>query len=574
VSERLDKIEAACGNRTGSGVPALGRLRAHGAAPGGWAMRIDRLKLENFRCFSRYEIELAPRFTLLIGDNGSGKSAMLDALAVAAGSFLLGVSQKGVEARNIKPDDVRLAPLWVGQSLSREEQGATVVAAEGEVDGRPIRWSRSLSGRKAKTNRQDARPIRDIARDMDGRVRAGKPVTLPVIAYYGSGRLFHSLRDRPTPAGNLVSRLAGYEQCLSPASDPKRLFRWFKTNELAALQKGEKRHVLEAVRKAIKSVVPGTKRAYWDLDFDELVIVTEHSLGDPTGYDLRIGSWGDGSEVPTSGRNLVIVGTDHNDRLHIRIFDASGNGVTDTDETKLPATQAGAISTLRQRLSGWSPPHVPTAAERAELVSEVTSIVGQTRRMRPFHLMSDGYRNLVGLAGNIAYRMATLNPHLLAKATSKTPGVVLIDELDLHCHPTWQRLIVGVLLRAFPRVQFVGTTHSPFIIQDLYGVAGTKLWDLNKGSERAVESKSIEDIAEDKQGVEIPQQSGRFLDMMRVAEEYYTLLRQSDDQDPARREQLKNKLDRLSSRYSDDPAFQAFLKQKRIAAGLNGSPEA
>jgi hypothetical protein len=96
------------------------------------------------------------------------------------------------------------------------------------------------------------------------------------------------------------------------------------------------------------------------------------------GYDLRLMSWGDGSGAPTTGRNLVIAGTDNDGLLHIRIFDASGDLVTDTDETKLDATQAGAISTLKQKLPSLLPPRVLTLAEKAKLVGEATSIVGQT----------------------------------------------------------------------------------------------------------------------------------------------------------------------------------------------------
>jgi predicted phage baseplate assembly protein len=99
----------------------------------------------------------------------------------------------------------------------------------------------------------------------------------------------------------------------------------------------------------------------------------------PGGFDLRLMSWGDGSGVPTSGNNLVIVGIDNNGLLHIRIFDAGGSRVTDTDETMLPGTQAGAISTLKQQLPSLLPPHVLTDAEKAQLISEVTSIVGQTQ---------------------------------------------------------------------------------------------------------------------------------------------------------------------------------------------------
>ena len=91
-------------------------------------------------------------------------------------------------------------------------------------------------------------------------------------------------------------------------------------------------------------------------------------------------SWGDGSGVPTSGKNLVIVGIDNNGLLHIRIFDAAGNRITDTDETQLPA-QAAAIATLKQQLPGLLPPHVLTDAEKAQVIAEATSIVGQTRRV-------------------------------------------------------------------------------------------------------------------------------------------------------------------------------------------------
>lgn len=54
-----------------------------------------------------------------------------------------------------------------------------------------------------------------------------------------------------------------------------------------------------------------------------------------------------------------------------------------------------------------------------------------------------------------------LNPQLLAeKALEMTPGVVLIDELDLHLHPKWQRRVITDLRRTFPMLQFICTTHS------------------------------------------------------------------------------------------------------------------
>ena len=94
------------------------------------------------------------------------------------------------------------------------------------------------------------------------------------------------------------------------------------------------------------------------------------------GTNLQLIVWGDGSQVPTSGNDLVIVGIDNIRLLHIRIFDSGGNLITDTDETKLPATQAGAISTLKGQVQqGFSSPL--TIPEMNQVLSEVTSITGQ-----------------------------------------------------------------------------------------------------------------------------------------------------------------------------------------------------
>lgn len=85
-------------------------------------------------------------------------------------------------------------------------------------------------------------------------------------------------------------------------------------------------------------------------------------------------------------------------------------------------------------------------------------------RTLPFHLMSDGYRNLVALAADLAWRCVQLNPHHGADAPLHARGIVLIDEVDLHLHPHWQRRVIGDLRKTFPGVQFVATTHSPQVL--------------------------------------------------------------------------------------------------------------
>ena len=71
---------------------------------------------------------------------------------------------------------------------------------------------------------------------------------------------------------------------------------------------------------------------------------------------------------------------------------------------------------------------------------------------------------MLTLVGDMARRAAILNPHLGDAALRNTPGVVTIDELDLHLHPNWQRRIIHDLKTTFPSLQFIATTHSPQLI--------------------------------------------------------------------------------------------------------------
>jgi predicted ATP-binding protein involved in virulence len=79
--------------------------------------------------------------------------------------------------------------------------------------------------------------------------------------------------------------------------------------------------------------------------------------------------------------------------------------------------------------------------------------------------LSSGEKTLLALVADLARRLAIANP------TAENPlhgnGIVLIDEIDVHLHPGWQRKVVPKLLDIFPKVQFVVTTHSPVILTEI-----------------------------------------------------------------------------------------------------------
>lgn len=78
--------------------------------------------------------------------------------------------------------------------------------------------------------------------------------------------------------------------------------------------------------------------------------------------------------------------------------------------------------------------------------------------------LSQGEKSLIALVGDIARRLAMLNPALENPLTGD--GIILIDEVDLHLHPSWQRSLCDRLIKTFPNCQFVITTHSPLVISD------------------------------------------------------------------------------------------------------------
>ena len=107
-------------------------------------MRIEQLTLKHFKGFEYQELSFHPEFNLLIGQNGTGKTSALDALAVAVGSWFMGI--KGADTRHIRPNEVMLLPFLYGetaqenhsQEVSWEYQFPCEIVARGSVLGQSM----------------------------------------------------------------------------------------------------------------------------------------------------------------------------------------------------------------------------------------------------------------------------------------------------------------------------------------------------------------------------------------------------------------------------------------------------
>lgn len=331
-------------------------------------MRIDRLIVKNFKGFKHREFQFHPQFNLIAGVNGTGKTSLLDALSIAVGSWFLGFS--GCDTRHIRQSEVTLSHFG---EKGWESQHPCTVEATGEVVAETLSWSRSLKTPGGRTTYGEARNIKDIATQIHDSVRSGGDDSLPLISYYGTGRLWNVPREQAQVKNEQkiarkekMSRLEGYRNSVDPRLSVAELVHWIARQSWITFQKGgQTKPLFDTVQKAIISCIDGATYLGFDADIGEII----------------------------------------------------------------------------------------------------AEIAGQDKQ--PFNNLSDGQRCMLAMVGDIAEKAATLNPHLGSKVLEGTPGIVFIDELDLHLHPKWQRRVIEDLRRTFPKIQFFATTHSPFLIQSL-----------------------------------------------------------------------------------------------------------
>ena len=113
-------------------------------------------------------------------------------------------------------------------------------------------------------------------------------------------------------------------------------------------------------------------------------------------------------------------------------------------------------------LPGASEPHMAKGGEEPWRL-KVTLADGGIERAYSLEQLSGGYQNILAVVADMAWRLVRHQDLPVTRAET-LEAVVLLDEVDLHLHPSWQQRVLGDLLRTFPRVQFVVTTHSPQVL--------------------------------------------------------------------------------------------------------------
>lgn len=186
--------------------------------------------------------------------------------------------------------------------------------------------------------------------------------------------------------------------------------------------------------------------------------------------------------------------------------------------------------------------------------------------------MSDGERSLFAIMIDLCRRLVLANPELPDPLSGS--GVVLVDEIELHLHPKWQREVVEKLRTTFPRIQFILTTHSPFVVQTLregeLRLLGDGLADDGLDDPGEYANRGLEEVTTKVMGIDEPNVVPRYLHMLDTAREYYRLLESAEPGNAEQLAMLRARLDELTEPFSDEPAYRAFLEVQRVAAFREG----
>jgi predicted ATP-binding protein involved in virulence len=325
-------------------------------------MRINKLKIQNFRGFEDFTCELTDP-CLIVGNNGSGKTSLIEALAIAAGSLFLGFSDiRGNQRHGIQQDDVRQVIHKSGKKPKR--QYPVVISCQGVVNEQEIKWTRTLNKERGRTTWAQAKEIKTIAEQFQQGIRKGEKVILPIVAYYSAKRSWSKANLNQVETDKPGARSKGYFNWFNPPANTTKLWNWMRWMEGIARQEGEPFDIFTEFKKAIVESLPEIEEAIYERQDNQLLLKIEN-----------------------------------------------------------------------EKINFWS--------------------------------LDEQKRNFLGMVADIAYRCVVLNPQLGKQAIEQTPGVVLIDNLELHLDPELEKTIMNKLRHIFPMIQFIGTTQSSLITEGL-----------------------------------------------------------------------------------------------------------
>lgn len=370
-------------------------------------MRLKSVTFNNFRCFESLTLDLHPRLTVIVGENGAGKTAILDGIASGLAPVLthLSSADQRLTGRGIKDADFRILP-FIG-SRGKDPWATADYAQIMLTTWDDVRWDywRPSGGTKGKEpiEKWGETALKEWLQTITASYKTATPELTPVFAYYGASRGRIEVPERLRSAKhNYEHPTAALVDCFNPNSDFREMLAWYDLEESSELRENKNVtgedytpfETLEAVRNTVLLLLGGV---YRNPHFNNRHKFMLERVSDRAPLLVN--------QLSQGYQSMLAMAMDFGRRLAI----ANGHLIYGSD------------------------------LALDQIISATEALLNLTADME--HL-----------------------PHLPETLTMSAPAVMLVDEIDLHLHPSWQQRVLDDLMRTFPLTQFIVTTHSPQVL--------------------------------------------------------------------------------------------------------------
>jgi AAA domain, putative AbiEii toxin, Type IV TA system/AAA domain len=409
-------------------------------------MRVTRLKLTNLRAIESAEFRFQPGFNLIIGVNGVGKTSVLDSLGVCLSAIVRHTNRLRAKAGAFLVEDIRKD----AQALTAE----CVVQIGNDSYAFLVHKSRSPGeGQAAKTGM----PREQVLDTPDRAEFVGAAPKAVATAPHGGrpfGVLFSTRRavvsnTRPSKgsasgdiAGACADAFVHRELRLAEFAS------WMRAQQAQENERSEARLVLEAFEGVTRRFLPGYRNIRTTDEAEPRLLIDR---GERT--TIRV------DELSDSERARLEEALEWVDNWMALNWSPDPK-LTETELRGAHADQKASI--LEDALARF----LPNCENLRRDGTVGVQVIDRSPTTIEVAQLSDGERGTLALVLDLTRRLAQANPKM-ADPAAEAEAVVLIDEIDLHLHPKWQRQIVHNLTAAFPRCQFITTSHSPQVIGEV-----------------------------------------------------------------------------------------------------------
>jgi len=387
------------------------------------SLQISSVKLADFRGFENILIDFTNKdnsnLTVIIGNNGAGKTSLLDAIKKSLSWIIKNMlNQPGSGTGEL------IEKLDINNSS--EAGYASIVSKYTIVSGFSCTLLLSTAKRNDKNIRkgsyQEIKLLAEIYKLANFR---DTQFNFHIMAYYSIERADEISKKDTQPfdeisGENSWGKFDGYDKALNGAADFKLFFRWFKYLEDCSNA---------TVAKQNQKILTEIAKLQAELEGDLIKEMQRQARLDSKANDFLI------SFKQKKQEELI--------RLQEQITPSPTNKI---------------IESVIQVISKFLPEfkNLRIQYPSLDMMIDKNGIPLNIRQL------SQGEKSLLALVADIARRLVLLNPSLDDPLQGN--GIVLIDEIDLHLHPKWQQSVIPNLLKTFPNIQFIVTTHSPQVL--------------------------------------------------------------------------------------------------------------